>query len=172
MNIFKGTEKLLKKGLGIFTGGDSRGVGSLQNTSEISALNKYLMDKGMGKGDTTAEVAGRQQSSKLMGDLSSAIRSSSGISGGVKQALINREGRKALGDVAMGTAAAASQERSNALLSALAGYQGAQSSALQREGLISQADQDDRNRRQKFVGALIKGTADFMKGKSGGGATT
>lgn len=142
---------LFKKIAGIFTGGDTK----VQKSKEIGQISQALMRKGQGFGETSAQVEGRQQSAKAMGDLSSAVQSASGMSGALKQALIAREGRKMLGDVAMGTASSAAQERAQATRDALGAYQGQQSVAMQ-------ADEANRKRRAQFVQGLMSGASDYM----------
>ncbi len=165
MSLFKKLEKGVKGAFGLLSGGESRPVGELTHQKELAdILGKQMASAG------SADIS--RQEGKLAGQqalagTTSAIRSQKGLSSGLKQRQIAGEGRKVLGQVAGSQMLAGLKERQQALRDAGSLVLGARGQGLQREGMISKADEADRARRQRTTGAVISGASSAMKGGMG-----
>ncbi len=162
MGLFSGAERLVKKGFGLLSGGESRPVGELTQKKELAEILTRQMSSAQSADISRAEgkIAGEQ----ALAGATSAIRSQKGLSSGLKQRQIAGEGRKLQAQIAGSQMVAGLKERQQALRDAAATASGSQAAEAARQGLISKADQEKRQRRQKTVGAIFQGAGSAMKG--------
>jgi len=162
MGLFSGAEKLVKKGIGLLSGGEARPIGEMGNKKELADILKRQMESA--KTGKIAREEGKLATEQALAATTSAIKGSKGLSAGLKQRQIAGEGRKVLSHGAAGQMISALKEQQQGLRDAASTALGQRGQQLQREGLISEADQDKRARRQKAVGALFQGFGDMAKG--------
>ena len=162
MGLFSGAEKLVKKGFGLLSGGEARPVGELTQKKELAEILKRQMQSAQSADISRAE--GKLAGEEALAGVTSAIKSTKGLSSGLKQRQIAGEGRKLQGKIAASTMIAGLKERQQALRDAAATAGGSQAAEAGRQGVISAADREARKRRKETVGALIQGAGSAMKG--------
>ena len=165
MGLFKSGEKFIKKTFGLLSGGEAAPVGELTQKKELADILKRQMQSAKSADISRAE--GKLAGEQALAGVTSAIQSQKGLSSGLKQRQISGEGRKLQGKIAASTMIAGLKERQQALRDAQATASGSQSAEAARQGVISDADAEERKRRKETIGAVIQGAGSAMKGGLG-----